>query len=142
MAYQITEKCIGCTLCKKKCPVEAISGDVKKQHTINSERCIDCGVCGMVCSKSAVLNAEGILQEKQDIKVRPKPDIDKSACSACNICVNTCLFSCLEISKPQEKGDIDVFAILTDPAKCVGCGLCAERCPLDAIQFKITEETI
>lgn len=50
-----TEKCTGCTLCKRKCPVDAITGDVRKPHTIDFEKCIQCGKCKEVCRFDAVL---------------------------------------------------------------------------------------
>lgn len=48
------EKCTGCTLCKRKCPVEAITGEVKKPHSIDFEKCIKCGKCKEVCKFDAV----------------------------------------------------------------------------------------
>lgn len=48
------EKCTGCTLCARKCPADAISGEVKKVHTINQETCVKCGKCAEVCKFSAV----------------------------------------------------------------------------------------
>ena len=47
-------KCRGCTLCAKKCPVNAIDGEVKKPHTINKNLCIRCGACSKVCPFGAV----------------------------------------------------------------------------------------
>jgi ferredoxin len=50
IAYYIEpEKCVGCLLCLKNCPTEAISGERKKVHVIDQELCIKCGACFDVC---------------------------------------------------------------------------------------------
>ena len=55
ITYSIApEKCRGCTLCSKKCPIGAISGEVKKPHVIDAEKCIKCGTCKAVCRFGAV----------------------------------------------------------------------------------------
>lgn len=51
----ITDKCTGCTVCAKKCPVDAIDGSRKQVHTINQKICIQCGECFTVCKFDAVL---------------------------------------------------------------------------------------
>jgi NADH-quinone oxidoreductase subunit F len=47
--------CNGCTLCRVKCPEEAVSGEKKKPHTIDLEKCIRCGICFTLCKKEAVV---------------------------------------------------------------------------------------
>ena len=55
ISYHIdADKCRGCTLCGKKCPVGAISGEVKKPHIIDGEKCIKCGSCKAVCRFDAI----------------------------------------------------------------------------------------
>jgi NADH-quinone oxidoreductase subunit F len=54
-AFEIVEdKCDGCHLCSKACPVDAIEGVVKELHVIDHEACISCGACLDVCPTDAV----------------------------------------------------------------------------------------
>ena len=48
------DKCKGCTLCARNCPVGAISGKVKEPHVIDSSKCIKCGVCMSNCKFGAI----------------------------------------------------------------------------------------
>jgi len=53
ISYQILEdKCNGCMLCIKSCPVDAIDGVKKEPHVIDQSKCIKCGTCIELCSKN------------------------------------------------------------------------------------------
>ena len=55
MTIQIDpDKCVGCTICAKGCPVEAISGKLKEKHKINQDKCIRCGFCIDACKVKAI----------------------------------------------------------------------------------------
>ena len=53
--FRITDDCIGCTKCKRNCPVDAISGEIKQLHVIDQNKCIKCGACVEGCPKKAIV---------------------------------------------------------------------------------------
>jgi NADH:ubiquinone oxidoreductase subunit F (NADH-binding) len=50
----LPDLCTGCTVCARNCPVNAISGERRKAHIIDSDVCVRCGICMQVCNFNAI----------------------------------------------------------------------------------------
>lgn len=109
--------CIGCGICVRTCPVDAIK--VENNHArIDHAKCIACGLCVKKCPTNAI---------KDYIAVRPKAYIRPDTCAGIDICEKVCPVSAIS-------GEIkSVHAV--DQSKCIGCGMCAARCPKKAIDM-------
>lgn len=132
MAHFITEQCTGCTLCAKKCPVEAVVGAPKTRHAIRAALCIDCGVCGSLCPKSAILDGDGRPVPRIKLSQRPKATVDADWCTGCEACASVCREGCISIEPLCAEEPFQQIAVV-DRKRCVGCGLCAEVCIKEAV---------
>ena len=51
----VADKCKGCSACARKCPVGAITGEIKSPFTIDQSKCIKCGACIETCRFGAIV---------------------------------------------------------------------------------------
>jgi len=76
--YILPDKCQGCMICARNCPVQAIEGSKRMVHVIDQDKCINCGICLDVCPPkfSAVAKVSGT--KPSDIPEKPVPVVAKS----------------------------------------------------------------
>ena len=55
LTFRITDACIGCGKCKRNCPAECITGNIKEIHVIDTTKCVKCGSCRKACPKNAIV---------------------------------------------------------------------------------------
>lgn len=133
MAYTITETCIGCTACTKRCPTAAISGVRNELHVIDPSLCVDCGACGVVCPPEAIVDEAGAVCRVFPRKEWPKAVVIVDNClgGGCEQCIPACPFEALSLST-EAVGDYFGVVVLNE-RKCTGCRLCEEACGWGAI---------
>lgn len=145
-------KCIGCKLCIKVCPANAITFlPEEKKIQVHVDRCCFCGQCTEICPVQCLWMTEDFLISSYDRKAQivtdsgrrpesgsgeaeaPAPEsakyvIDAEKCIGCTKCARICPASAItgSIKEPH----------VIDEGKCIGCGACADACPVKAITQK------
>lgn len=119
--------CIGLGDCEAVCDFDAIHV-CDGVAVVNRDKCTACGKCVKACPNGLIsLKPEHslvIVQCSNKDMGKAAMAVCKTSCIACRMCERTCQHDAVHVT--------DNLAYI-DPAKCVGCGECAEKCPKHAI---------
>jgi len=81
------EKCTGCMICARECPVDAITGEKKKVHTLDQDKCVQCLLCFEACRFGSIfVEVKG---KRLDLVGAKKKKDDLVACKLCGEAVGT-----------------------------------------------------
>jgi Pyruvate/2-oxoacid:ferredoxin oxidoreductase delta subunit len=129
-AFLITQDCVGCGLCKQKCPWAAILGEKKKRHLIEPTLCRGCGTCWHSCPRCAVADPGGTRRKKGGRPRVLKARIDRQACVGCQNCLLNCEREAISHQDSMLSGTCQV-----DESRCIGCGSCLSFCAGECISL-------
>ena len=150
----VGEDCIGCGICAKACPTNAIEVDKNEgSWTIQRMQCIQCSACVDCCPKKC-LTMENLYTIPDVVKVVDEFDIPKKApkapkkddaaapvsspddgdltcadsCVFCGLCAKACPADAIEVDRKEKLWKVDVES-------CVKCGACIDKCPKGSLSF-------
>ncbi|NKQ39408.1 MAG: 4Fe-4S binding protein [Methanosarcinales archaeon] len=134
------DNCTGCGMCAEVCKPNAIrlgpTGAVAKNvvdadYIYVSEKCIMCGMCAKICMFDALsIDTNGI----KGITSNAGKCVTGSDCDACNLCIETCPRSCIDVKRNMPS--ISSYAggeFKMEMDRCIYCGICEDICPTDAL---------
>jgi len=138
--FILEEKCVGCTLCAKECPMAIIEGETRQPFRIfAAEECIDCSLCAWVCPAEAIVNQHGEIVPKLNKKDRPIAWVDEVGCTGCEVCLECCPVDAIDKVKAVDSSDSSPTQVCrVNVDKCISCSLCAVMCPWETISMALT----
>ncbi len=117
--------CIGCTLCIKACPVDAIVGTHEYMHSVIEQYCTGCELCVAPCPMDCI----EMIAAKPD-KITDQPTKVETACIHCDRCNDICPVDLPAHSLYQLIQACDTDAAISEGlADCILCGSCDAVCP-------------
>jgi electron transport complex protein RnfB len=140
--FILEEKCVGCTLCAKECPISIIEGETKEAFRIFApDECIECSLCAWVCPAEAIQNPYGEIPPKLKANQRPVAWIDEEGCTGCEVCMEACPVDAIDKVAAADPGDSSPTQVCrVNYDTCVSCSLCAVMCPWETISMALDRE--
>jgi len=134
MSYKISDDCIGCGTCAKKCSAGAIEGKIKYRFFIHPSFCEECGTCFEICPQAAILDPQGNSRPPAPGKKNDrKAHIDYDLCARCKTCYLNCPRDAISYIK---RGFLGGGYCWVNTDLCVGCGTCTQFCITGAISLE------
>ncbi len=138
VTFKIGDECIGCGACARKCPENAIKGEIKVRFDIDPFLCIACGTCFSICPSGAIIDAQGNHSPRKGKKKVAKGWIDPALCAGCKTCFLNCPQKAITVIK---KGLFSREYCRVDAKRCIGCGICTKYCIIDAVELRSGKES-
>lgn len=139
-------KCIGCKMCIKVCPANAITFvEEEKKIQVHSDRCCFCAQCTEICPVNCLAMSNDFAfasyeRSEEEVIVKDSGQFKVKLGNVVKVleeqpaAVTDDLVTEEEPVKEEVKPKYEI-----DPDKCIGCTKCARLCPVDAIEGKVKE---